>query len=303
VQKVIVRIPASTSNLGPGYDCLGVALKLYNFITVARAQDRQSHLDMVDEAARLFFKLARVRSFHFSAKMRENIPRCRGLGSSATVRVGILHALNELSARPLDRLSIFQLAAELERHPDNAAPASFGGFTVTRGESVQRFDVSSRLHFVLLVPDYEVSTPAARKVLPKNISRLAAVENSARACAITAAFASGDYEQLCGAFADQIHQPFRAKLNPLLPRFLAAVEKTASLGAFLSGSGSTICALTLQDRQVSRSGGLRDRRLKQSAVENRRSLDAIAAALPHVAKNARVIVTTADNHGVKIHGT
>jgi len=279
VPKITVRVPASTSNLGPGYDCLGVALKLYNFITVAPAQDRQSHLEMVEEAARLFFKLARVKPFHFSAQMRENIPRCRGLGSSATVRVGVLHALNELSGRPLDRLSIFQLAAELERHPDNAAPASFGGFTVTRGESVQRFDVSARLSFVLLVPDYEVSTPAARKVLPQKISRLAAVENSANACAITAAFASREYEQLRGAFVDRLHQPFRTKLNPLLPRVAAAAEKARSLGAFLSGSGSTICAMTLQDRHR------------------------VAGAMQAAAnKSARVIITTADNHGVKIHG-
>lgn len=279
MQKITVRIPASTSNLGPGFDCLGVALKIYNFIAVARAQDRHRHLKMVDEAAALFFRRAHVRPFKFSATMRENIPRCRGLGSSATVRVGVLHALNELSGRPLDRLSIFQFAAELEKHPDNAAPASFGGFTVTRCDHVQRFDVSPRLHFVLLVPDYEVSTPAARKVLPDKISRLAAVENSARACAVTAAFASRDYKQLRGSFIDQLHQPFRVKLNPLLPRAVAAAEKSGALGTFLSGSGSTICALALQDRHR------------------------VAAALARVAPNARVIVTTADNRGVKIHGT
>lgn len=281
MEKITVRVPASTSNLGPGFDCLGVALKIYNFVTVARAQDRQSHLEMVDEAAALFFKRARVRPFEFSATMRENIPRCRGLGSSATVRVGILHALNELSGRPLDRLSIFHLAAALEQHPDNAAPASFGGFTVTRGEKVQRFDVAARLHFILLVPDYEVSTPAARKVLPERISRVAAIENSANACAVTAAFASGDYAQLRGAFVDQLHQPFRTKLNPLLPRIVPAAEKAGSLGAFLSGSGSTICALALQDRHR------------------------IAAAMQRAARSTstQVIITKADNRGVKIHGS
>jgi homoserine kinase len=266
--------------LGPGYDCLGVALKLYNFITVTRAQDRHVQMKMVDEAARLFFKLARVRPFNFSARMRENIPRCRGLGSSATVRIGLVHALNELSGRPLDRLSIFHLAAELERHPDNAAPASFGGFTVTCNESVQRFDVSPRLYFVLLIPDYEVSTPAARKLLPKQISHRAAVENSANASAITAAFASRNYEQMRGTFVDHLHQPFRAKLNPLLSRVVAAAGKAGSLGAFLSGSGSTVCAITLQDRH-------RVARAMQAAAN----------------KSARVIITTADNHGVKIHGT
>src|SRR5205085_7850507 len=122
--------------------------------------------------------------------------------------LGILHGLNELTRQPLDRLSIFQLCAELEGHPDNAAASSFGGFTVARGKNVQRFEVSSRVKFVLLIPDLETQTTAARKILPPKILRTNAVVSSSNACAITAAFASHDYENLRGAFADQLHQPF-----------------------------------------------------------------------------------------------
>ena len=276
MEKVTIRIPASTSNLGPGFDCLGVALRIYNTVTVSRSNDRQNREKIVSEAAGLFFKRANVRSFPFSCSAVEKIPRCRGLGSSATIRLGILHGLNELSRRPLDRLSIFRLCAKLEGHPDNAAPASVGGFTVARGEAFQRFDVSPRLKFVLLIPDLEIQTRAARKILPRRILRTAAVESERNACAITAAFASGDYERLRGMFADQFHQPFRAKLLPFLSRVIASAEKAGALGAFLSGSGSTICAATLRHPRK------------------------IAARMQRAARcKSQIVVTTADNRGVQ----
>src|SRR5262249_9609471 len=229
MQKVTVRVPASTSNLGPGFDCLGVALRINNVVTVTRSWSReQSHPKIVSHAAGRFFKQARRHSFPFSFSIMEKIPRSRGLGSSATIRLGILHGLNRLSGDPLDRLTMFQLCADLEGHPDNAAPATFGGFTVSHHHprdsaddrnarwTVQRFEISQRLHFVLLIPDLEIKTSRARRILPSKISRLAAVESCANACTITAAFASKNYQQLSGAFADYLHQPFRAKLMPFL---------------------------------------------------------------------------------------
>ena len=299
MQQVTVRVPASTSNLGPGFDCLGVALRIYNSVTVTRGRlPEQSHPQIVSHAAGRFFKHARRRAFPFSFSIVENIPRSRGLGSSATIRLGILYALNQLSGNPLDRLTIFQLCADLEGHPDNAAPAAFGGFTIvassTRradfrklatgrvrptGElSFQRFEVSPRLYFVLLVPDLEIRTLIARKLLPSKISHAAAVANCANACAIAAAFASKDYEKLGGAFADYLHQPFRGKLISFLPGVIASAEKAGALGAFLSGSGSTICAITLQHP------------------------DRVAAAMKRAARSSlsRTIVTRADNRGAQI---
>ena len=237
MQQVTVRVPASTSNLGPGFDCLGVALRIYNSVTVTRGQLReQLHPQIVSQAAGRFFQQARRRAFPFSFSIVEKIPRSRGLGSSATIRLGILYALNQLSGDPLDKLTIFQLCADLEGHPDNAAPAAFGGFTVVGGSTrcvdsrklgrgrvrptggllgrgvstFQRFEVSPRLYFVLFVPDLEIRTSRARKLLPSKISHAAAVANCANACAIAVAFVSKDYEKLRGAFADYLHQPFRA---------------------------------------------------------------------------------------------
>lgn len=246
MKKITVQVSASTSNLGPGFDCLGVALRLYNFVTITRDGAHRSSL-MIDEAAKKFFKESHARKFSFSCVIRGNVPPSRGLGGSATIRLGVLHGLNRLAGSPLDRLSILRLCAQLEGHPDNTAPASLGGFTVARGETIQRFDVSPRLYFVLLIPDFEIKTAKARRVLPAKVDRVAAVESSANACAITAAFASRNYENLRGKFVDHLHQPFRQKLIPVLSRVIAAAEKAGALGAFLSGSGSTIAAVTLEN--------------------------------------------------------
>ncbi len=277
MQQVTVRVPASTSNLGPGFDCLGVALRVYNDVVVTRGAKSRPQ-PAVEEAADLFFHHIRRAPFSFSVSITGNVPRSRGLGSSATLRLGVLHALNALTDNRLDRLSVFQLCAQLEGHPDNAAPATFGGFTVVRGQTVQRFDVSGLLSFVLLIPDFEIKTSGARWMLPSQIRRVAAVKNCANACAITAAFASGNYRNLRGAFADHLHQPFRKKLIPFLPRVIAAAEKAGALGAFLSGSGSTICAITLQDR------------------------DRIATAMKRATglTSSRTMITTADNKGAHL---
>jgi homoserine kinase len=290
MEQITVRVPASTSNLGPGFDCLGVALRIYNTVTMARSASRQHfYPHIVSEAADRFFNQTHRRTFSFSCSIAEQIQRSRGLGSSATVRLGILLALNRLSGNPLNRLKIFQLCADLEGHSDNAAPATFGGFTVVgsarcadrppqRGvPTIQRFAVSPRLYFVLLVPDLEIQTSRARNVLPSKISHAEAVENCANACAITAAFVSQEYKKLRGVFADHLHQPFRTKLVPFLPAVVTAAEKAGALGAFLSGSGSTIAAMTLR-----------------SANEVGQAMLRTTGTIP-----ARIIITHADNHGAR----
>jgi homoserine kinase len=277
MKEVTVRVPASTSNLGPGFDCLGLALHIYNHVTISRGRGERGGA-MAQAAAEGFFKRAKTRSFPFSCSITGDIPPSRGLGSSAAIRLGVLHGLNELANRPLQRREIFELCAALEGHPDNAAPACYGGFNVVRGLDRQMFTVSAQLHFVLLVPNFEIATAKARQLLPSRIDRLDAVENSRNACAITAAFASREYQLFRGSFTDHLHQPFRKKLLPFLDDVIAAAESAGALGAFLSGSGSTICAITL------------------------RSADKVANAMLAAANSpgARTILTTADNRGVRI---
>jgi homoserine kinase len=277
MQKVTVRVPASTSNLGPGFDCLGIALRLYNNVTVSRGRGAADG-EMVRAAAAAFFASTKSKPFPFSSTIAGDIPLCRGLGSSATVRLGVISGLNELAGRPLRRQEIFEICSELEGHPDNAAPAVYGGFNVVRDRHAQTFTVSAQLHFVLLIPNFEIATGHARRVLPSRVARLDAVENCRNACAITAAFASREYGNLRGAFVDRLHQPFRKKLIPFLDNVIAAAESAGALGAFLSGSGSAICAVTL------------------------RSPEKIARAMLAAAKSAAAgtIITAADNRGARI---
>ena len=277
MQQVTVRVPASTSNLGPGFDCLGVALSLYNKITVSRGKGGAVS-GMVRDAARKFFAAAQCKAFEFSCDIRGDIPIARGLGSSVTVRLGVLHALNKIARTNLTRHDLFTLCAELEGHADNSAPASFGGFTLARGLKMQHFNVSSQLRFILLIPNFEIATNEARRLLPSKVTRTDAVRNIANASAIAVAFATRDYEKLRGCFVDYLHQPFRKKLVPFLEDTIRSAERKGALGAFLSGSGSAICAITLRNPRK------------------------IAGAMMGASgqKDAGILVTRADNQGVQI---
>ncbi len=275
-----IRVPATTSNLGPGYDCLGVALQVYNEVAVRRTvgRKRSAPHPIAAKAAKVFFAAARLRPFHFEWSIAGDVPVSRGLGSSVTLRLGIIAGLNRLAGSPLDRREIFDLCARLEGHPDNAAPAAFGGFTACdpAGAPPIRVSVDSRLKFVLLVPDFEVRTAEARAILPPRVSRVAAAASAGRACRIAAAFATRRYALLRGMFADDaFHQPHRKSLVPMLARVVAAGEQAGALGGFLSGSGSTFCCVTLK------------------------SAPRVAAAMLRAfgPGTARVIVTAADNRG------
>lgn len=279
MRAVTVEVPATTSNLGPGYDCLGVALSIYNRVTVAR-KPGDAPSEMVQEAADAFFAKASQEAFPFTCSIEGEVPMSRGLGSSVTLRLGVLTGLNVLAGRPLSRTEIFEIGANLEGHPDNAAPAQFGGFTVASGEAAPlRFVVSPALSFVLLIPNFEVRTADSRRILPEDVNRKAAVASSARACRITAAFAGQRYEALRDAFEDSaFHQPHRLPLVPFLPKVLAAGRAAGALGGFLSGSGSTVACLTLEDAE------------------------SVAAAMLEASglEGARTLVTRADNRGVRV---
>jgi homoserine kinase len=278
VIEATIRIPATTANLGPGFDCLGIALQLANRVTVRARSDLQktTHPGMVRDAASRFFSASRKAPFAFDWSIAGEVPRSRGMGSSVTVRLGLLHGLNQLSGMPLDATNLFQICADLEGHPDNAAPAAFGGIAVSKpGVKPLIFPVDEALHFVLLIPDFEVSTPEARKVLPETLDRRRAVESVVNACRITAAFASRDYEALRGAFGDHLHQPHREPLIPFLTEVISAGESAGAIGGWLSGSGSTICCLTTKEPE------------------------AVAAAMLAASHSpgARSVITHADNRG------
>ena len=234
---------------------------------------------MIAKATEAFFTAAGVNPFGFTWSIAGEVPQSRGMGSSVTVRLGILHGLNELADHPLDSFAIFTICAQLEGHPDNAAPAAFGGFAVSKpGVKPIIAPVDESLCFVLLVPDFEVRTPEARKVLPATLDRNLAVESCVNACRITAAFLTRDYDSLRGAFSDHLHQPHREALIPFLSQVVTAGEDAGALGGWLSGSGSTICCLTRSDP------------------------DLVASAMLAAANSpgAQTIITHADNLGTLV---
>ncbi len=287
-----VRVPGTTANLGPGFDTLGLALRLYNRVAVTRVPRRGVTITspiaessrgpataMLSEASAAFFQAARRPTFAFEVAITGDVPLARGLGSSVTARLGCVAALNQLAGEPLEREALFQLVTRLEGHPDNAAPALFGGFTAATMVGNQaraiRFPVSPRARFVTLIPNFEVSTPMARRLVPHQFSKADAVHNLTRVALITAAFASGNLEALRGCFDDRLHQPYREPLIPALSRVIRAGEKAGAIGGWLSGSGSTIICLTVE------------------------RFEAVAAAMHRVLPDSTIQILSADPAGLK----
>jgi homoserine kinase len=235
---------------------------------------------MALEAARLFFRRAKAPAFPFAISVEGNIPIARGLGASGALRAGVVAGLNELTGANLGRQSLLEMVTELEGHPDNASPALLGGCTVSGrvGKEVRcvRFAVSPALKIVTLIPNFRVETEEARRLIPQSFSKADTAHVLNRAALIAAAFAAKNYDALRGLFDDRVHQPYRAPLVPQLNAVIRAGEKAGAIGGFLSGSGSAIICLALEN-------------------ETR-----IAQAMAHELRMSKVAVLRADNTGLRI---
>jgi homoserine kinase len=255
VKSVTVRAPASTSNLGSGFDTLGLAVNLYSEITLTRGREKRvgGFPKLVVEAAELFFRRARKAGFAFGFSIQGNIPAARGLGASGALRAGVIAGLNELAGTRLPKETLLEMVTELEGHPDNASPALLGGCTVSGrvGKEVRclRFAVSPRLKIVTLIPNFRVETEEARRLIPQSFPKADTAHALNRAAFIAAAFAAKKYEALRGLFDDRMHQPYRKPLVPQLDAVIRAGEKAGAIGGFLSGSGSSIICLALENEE------------------------------------------------------
>ncbi len=257
-RRVQVRVPATSANLGPGFDCLGLALDLWGTLTFAVAESPSTQDGMerlAREAAERLFARRGCPPPPLHVAYDGGVPVARGLGASAVARVGGLLAACVLLDEAPDRHALLPLAAELEGHADNAAPALLGGLQIT----VRRDDGSylcagypppPGLGAVLFVPQQELPTAEARRVLPDQVTRADAVYNVGRAALLAAALASGRFEHLDEATRDRLHQPYRARLFPALVPLVEAALEAGALGAYLSGAGPTICALTAGREEV-----------------------------------------------------
>lgn len=263
--RVTIRVPATTANVGPGFDTLGLALQLYNDVEVAikplpevtfteqgsTAKGDRGAVKMVMQSARLFFKRAEIDEVGIDVKITTRVPIARGLGSSVTLRLGVIMGLNELLGQPLNKQEILEIVTELEGHPDNAAPAVFGGFVVSAqlasGVKYSRVKVDSSLKFVAAIPSFEVKTKSARELLPASIPFHDAVHNLNRTALLVSSFWDRDYTAIGELLEDRLHQPFRSDLIPQLFKTINAATLAGAIGGWLSGSGSTVMSLTLKN--------------------------------------------------------
>ncbi len=253
-RSVTVRVPATSANLGPGFDAMGLALDLTGEVTVTLHRQpapfpRNKAEQIALAAARAVFQHARrPPPVTLQASYAGAIPVGRGLGASAVLRAGAVVAANALLGEPfsLDELAV--LAAELEGHADNVVPALFGGFQVVvwdEGALTRvQVPVPAALEAVLLVPDLEMPTSETRKHLPLEVSRQEAVHNIGRATLLVACMATGRLDGLRVATQDVLHQPARSRLFPALYDVIDAALGAGAWGAYLSGGGSAVLAFT-----------------------------------------------------------
>ena len=263
-RTVTVDVPATSANLGAGFDTLAMALDISNRITVEVLDEPTIELAVEGEGAGelvadrhnrfvlalelgLRWALGEVPAgLGWRIAMRNEIPFGRGLGSSAAAAVAGLVAADALTGGRLGLRHQLALATELEGHPDNAAASLLGGFVavavIDKWPEAIRFDVPRPLRAVLYVPDRVLHTTAMRAALPPEVPRADAVFNVGRAALAVAAIASGHYEYLRAATEDRLHQPYRAVPYPEFPELLRAARDAGALGACLSGSGSTVIA-------------------------------------------------------------
>lgn len=218
---ITVRVPATSANMGPGFDTLGIALNLYNDFGFREIEDGLKFNGMPEEfcnedniiykAMKYCFDKAgyKIKGLEIS-EIKQNVPVSRGLGSSSTCIVGGLVGANEILGKKFSEEELLEMAVEIEGHPDNVAPALLGGMVVAIVDEnktyYDKIDVKNGIKFISIIPNFRLSTEEARKVLPKEISLKDGVYNVSRAALMVACFSSGKYELLRYACKDAFHQ-------------------------------------------------------------------------------------------------
>lgn len=265
---VKVRVPATSANIGPGFDSMGLALGLYNYVT-AEETDGGLVIDILDETSAFLAKDERnlvyrsmkavfdkvgyqPKGLHLT--MENNIMVTRGLGSSSAGIVSGLVAANEICGKPLSTETILYMASEIEGHSDNVTPALLGGFTVNvkNNNKIQyvRSEIGDELKFAAFVPDFYIQTKKARAVLPRSVSMRDAVYNTGHSALLAASIISGKYENIRAAVGDKLHQRYRKGLIPKMDDLFRYCYSNDALGVYLSGAGPTIVAIVHKDNQT-----------------------------------------------------
>jgi homoserine kinase len=296
-ESVTVRVPGSTSNCGAGFDTLGLALQLYNRVTLTRAPGAPAQpalpfdaraRDLVTNAAAEFFRTANLPAEGFRFQIVGEVPPARGLGSSATILLGVLAGLDALHETKLSPHQLAALGTALEGNPENICAGVFGGFTVSRCDPTTgayrdtiRVAVPAELKFVVASPTLEMPTKESRGVLPATLPFFDAAKSVNSAAFLTAAFATGNFEALRHAAGDFLHEPYRLSRIPGARASIDAGLAAGALTGWLSGSGSSVLCVARPEMA-----------------------DAVANAMQHafhaVSAPCDVRVLAADNTGLRL---
>lgn len=260
-ETVTIKVPATSANCGPGFDSIGIACSLYNTFTLTLTETAGVRLEAAGHGEGLLkpsernFAVKAIRrvlrelgyyNVGIVIKMHNDIPMSRGLGSSSAAIVGAMTAANALLGNKLSKEDIFALATEEEGHPDNVAPAIYGGITVSIMENGRPYCINiappEDLQMIALVPDFPLSTRQAREALPRSLDFKDAVFNVGRVAFFVAAMCQNDMSFMDMALSDKLHQPYRSKFIPGMNKVFAAAKASDAIGCFISGSGSTLMA-------------------------------------------------------------
>lgn len=253
-----IKVPATSANMGSGYDSIGIALNLYNHVTFEESDTIDisdvNGADIPKCKDNLIYKCAE-KVFEICGKPLKGIkiteacaiPQTRGLGSSSACTVAGIMGANAMLGNPLTQQNLIDLAASIEGHPDNSTPAILGGFCVALLEYGKvwhvRVPISGKMDFVAFIPTFELSTEKARGVIPKTIPHKDAVFNLARAALLAGSFVTGDLQNVGVAVGDCLHQPYRFGMIPDGKEIMETAKGLGALGAYISGAGPTIIAV------------------------------------------------------------
>ena len=257
------NVPATSANLGPGFDTLGLALNLFNKFEVRSRTDEKINISIISENNNINFDDSdnlilksylkyyeyinkKIEGIDITEKM--NSPLARGMGSSASAIVGGLFSAAWNSKTLISKKEFVGLAVDIEGHPDNVIPAILGGLNINykNGDrfSYHKINIPEELKFIVIIPDFELKTSETRKILPDRLDYSSAIFNLGRISLLITAFLEKNYSLLAEAMEDKLHQPFRSKLIPGFENVIKSAKKEGALGASLSGAGPTIIAIT-----------------------------------------------------------
>ncbi|OGH98193.1 MAG: homoserine kinase [Candidatus Melainabacteria bacterium GWF2_32_7] len=269
--KVSVKVPATTANLGPGFDCFGIALSLYNVITVEETvypttglqinilgeeeEGTTSSLiptnesNVIYKAIELLYNYTGQTPPALRINIQSNIPIAKGLGSSASVIMGGVLAANQLLGNPADEAALLSVANEVEGHPDNITPAMLGGFVLSSAEDdgsiiYRKVDWPQEWKLTVCIPDYELATQISRSVLPQTVNFSDAAFNAKRCAMFIEALHSKDDELMKYALTDRLHQPYRSRLVPGYNEIKENLKEIDILGTVISGAGPSILVIS-----------------------------------------------------------